>query len=100
VLGKNTRQTTVAQMSEHVGIVLPGLRSAALLDQRRAGGGVRPRKLGLARAEIARSVDENLRTRWPLVSKGAIPGYTLGRAETETGDCLGPCALSCRDGDG
>ena len=78
VLGKNTRQTTVAQMSEHVGIVFQDFEAQLFSTSVELEVAFGPESLGLARAEIARSVDENLELVGLLPLKGRSPATLSG----------------------
>ena len=61
VLGRNTSDLTVAQLSEHVGMVFQDFEAQLFSTNVELEVAFGPENLGLPREEIARRIDENLR---------------------------------------
>ena len=61
VLGRNTSETTVAELSEHVGMVFQDFEAQLFSTNVELEVAFGPENLGLPREEIARRIDENLR---------------------------------------
>jgi energy-coupling factor transport system ATP-binding protein len=61
VLGRNTRESTVAELSERVGMVFQDFEAQLFSTNLELEVAFGPENLGLPREEIVRRVDENLR---------------------------------------